>query len=137
MGLKWYRVVRRSFFKPARFVLPSLFLLLIGIGNLWVGIEKLDQYNQVLRELSSLRPVTDIINSSPISRIQLSEYTEERLYQRQEKARARLDLYRLVIFNGKVFLALSVLSLVIGGGLSYFQNERRQRTPQVRPQSAA
>ncbi len=125
MAAKWYRVIRRQFFKPARFVVPSIFLLLIGIGNLWVGIEKKDQYDQVLRELASLRPVAEIINTSPISRIQLSEYTEERLYQRQEKARARIDLYRLVIFNGKVFLALSLLSFLIGGGFSYLQNEKR------------
>lgn len=125
MGLKWHRLVRRYFFRPARFVLPSLFLLSIGIGNLWVGIEKKDQYDQVLRELSSLRPVSEIINSSPISRIQLSEYTEERLYQRQEKARARIDLYRLVIFNGKVFLILGALAMVIGAGLSFLQNEDR------------
>ena len=125
MGLKWYRVIRRHFFKPARFVLPAFFLLLIGVGNLWVGIEKKDQYDQVFRELSSLRPVAEIINSSPISRIQLSEYTEERLYQRQEKARARIDLYRLVIFNGKVFLALGTLALFIGAGVSYLQNESR------------
>lgn len=101
-------------------LLPGLFLLILGAGNIAVGLYKSNQYKLVLDELSAdSTPV--LVNASPLRRIQLAEQTASRLYQRKNKARARLDFYELITFGGQVFVALSLIFLTASSGLKYLR----------------
>ena len=97
-----------------KLVLPGVFLLVLGIGNISVGTFKGEQYEQVLQELSTTEPGPSLANASPLRRIQLATQTASRLYQRQDKARAKRDFYRLVASGGKVFVIISLLFLSLG-----------------------
>lgn len=94
--------------KVSRWLLPALFLFTLGAGNVLVGRFKAEQYEQVMVELSRSEIPQSFANSSVLERIQLAEESGDRLLQRQEKARFRVDFYRLVSFGGKIFLALSI-----------------------------
>ncbi len=97
-----------------RFVVPGIFLFVLGVGNILVGTFKGNQYEQVLAELASAGELPALADASPLRRIQLATQTVSRLYQRQDKARAKLDFYRLVASGGRVFVALSFIFLLIG-----------------------
>ena len=99
---------------PFKFLLPGLFLLLLGIGNISVGVYKGQQYEQVLEELKQRNPRLELVNASPMRRIHFARNTANRLYQRQNKAKQRLDFYRLVALGGTIFLALGIPLLVVG-----------------------
>lgn len=99
---------------------------MLGIGNLSVGFFKGQQYERVLQELAGLEPTPGLVNASPLRRIQLAKQTANRTYQRQQKAQARLDLYRLVTFGGKVFVTLSIIFLFSGSLVRYFQYLRNR-----------
>jgi hypothetical protein len=92
-------------------LLPGIFLLSLGIGNIAVGWYKAEQYEQVLIELSDTRS-PPLINASPLRRIQLANKTLQRSYQRQVKSQARLDFYRLVTYGGEIFVCISLLVIV-------------------------
>ncbi len=87
-------------------ILPGLFLLVLGVGNLAVGMLKEEQYQEVIDELSVEEAVR--AENGPTIRPELvTEENSKRSQQRRMKAVARLDFYRLVGFGGKVFIALS------------------------------
>ena len=113
--------------KPMKFFLPGVFLLVLGAGNITVGEFKGRQYEQVLEELSGLQLPPQLINVSPLRRIQMESETD-RLFQRQKNAEARRDFYKLVSFGGRVFIAMSVVLLSLGAVFSYFHfmNSRKQ-----------
>ena len=107
-----------------RLLVPGIFLLLLGVGNLSVGVFKGQEYQSVLDELSSIQPSPGMENTSPLRRIRLAKKAADRRYERLDKARARRDFYHLVLFGGKVFVGISVILLFAGGGLHYFQSNR-------------
>lgn len=97
----------------SRLVMPSLFLLVLGAGNIGVGTYKSYQYQDVLDALSLQEPQASLITTSPLRRLQLERLAADRSYHRQEQATAKRDFYRLVSFGGEVFVALSILLLLI------------------------
>ncbi len=100
--------------RPMTFLLPGLFLLLLGVGNIVVGNYKVEQYKQVVANLGTLELPPVLQKASPLRRIQLAKLTESRTYQRRKTAVARLDFYHLVSFGGQVFASLSLPFLLIG-----------------------
>ena len=90
-----------------KFLLPAIFLLVLGAGNVIVGDYKEYQYQQVYQELKELQPTTNI--GSTLGRIQSVPQTNDRHQRRQVEANERRNLYRLVAFGGKVFISLSIL----------------------------
>lgn len=117
--------------KPIRAVsalIPGVFLLLLGLGNIVVGTYKGNEYEEVLLELdrASGTESTDVlINASPLRRVQLSRQARERIYQRQRHAQARRDFYRLVVAGGNVFVLLSTLCLFTAAILRILEQRRR------------
>jgi hypothetical protein len=109
--------------KPMKLLLPALFLLTLGLGNIAVGSYKQAQFELVLRELSATKALPEQMHISPLLRIQISKPATERLYQRQQKARGRCDFYRLVVLGGKLFLLLSGALLI--GAVSLQLTHRR------------
>ena len=93
--------------KPMKFLLPALFLFVLGVGNIVVGYYKEWQYKQVYDELTELEPSP--VLSSTLSRLQTTKQTSDRHLQRQLEANERLNLYRLVSFGGKSFIAVSLV----------------------------
>ncbi len=105
--------------RPADLLVPGLFLLVIGAGNFCVGTYKLSQYKEVLRELSDIKPSPALKHLSPLRRVQLANDGAYRLQQRRKQAIARRDLYRLVKFGGKIFIALGLPLLCWGAMLRW------------------
>lgn len=100
--------------KPAKFLLPGLFLFALGLGNITVGHFKSAQYEDVVSVLESTEPTPMLANVSALRRIQLAKVNADRLYVRRSTALARQDFYTLVVFGGKAFLALSFPFLLAG-----------------------
>lgn len=101
--------------KPITFILPGIFLLILGIGNLIVGHFKGSQYDKVILELSVEKSGTELLhNASPMRRIQYEKTTANRLDERQNKAKARKDFYTLVSLGGKLFVALALVFFSFG-----------------------
>ena len=99
--------------KIAHFLVPGVFLLILGMGNLGVGHFKRMQYDEVLKELSQLESSRPEL-SSPLARIEEANRDGLRLYHRQKRAQNRRDFYDLVEYGGKVFTAVSILFFVPG-----------------------
>ena len=111
--------------KPAKFLLPGLFLFVLGLGNITVGVFKSAQYDEVIQGLESTEPTPLLSNASALRRIQLAKMSADRLYLRQSTALARKDFYTLVEFGGKAFLALSLPFLLAGILISGFSGATR------------
>ncbi len=92
-----------------KLLLPGVFLLVLGIGNVSVGAMKQNQYQGVLKELAVRAPETQLINASPLRRIQLAKLTATRNYERIKHARSREDFYAIVVLGGKAFISISLL----------------------------
>ena len=101
--------------KPITFILPAVFLLIMGIGNLSIGVYKRSQYESTIRDLSLEKPKTKLLdNASPLRRIEYEKTTANRLNKRQARAKGRRDFYRLVSFGGIFFIALSFIFFSLG-----------------------
>lgn len=109
--------------KPEKFLLPGLFLLILGLGNIAVGEYRSQQYDGVVMDLSVLEATAEASFISPLKRIQQSKETPDRLYQRQKSARAKRDLYEIVIFGGQIILGMSIV-LLVPGALIKIQQRR-------------
>ena len=96
--------------KPTKFLLPGLFLLLLGFGNLVIGTQKQAEYEVVLTEIALEDPASDSA-FTPLKRIQGVEQLTEKNYQRRKTAASRRDYYRFVAYGGKVMLGISLLLL--------------------------
>ena len=95
--------------KSIKLLLPAIFLLVLGIGNLLVGYYKEWQYSQVYQELIELEPTQTKLKSGSLDRIQTTKTSKDRRKQHQLEAYERLNLYKLVSFGGKVFIGVSLL----------------------------
>ncbi len=91
----------------ARFLVPCFFLLALGIGNLWVGQFKYEQYDEIVKELEGrLKTVNPEDRLSPLQRLKFTIDSPPRLLAQEKKAQARRDFYQVVQFGGRVFIAL-------------------------------
>ena len=98
--------------RPMTFLLPGLFLFVLGIGNIWVGSYKGAEYDQVVQELSERSTPQNFGSKiSPIERIRLSKQSSDRLADRRKKALGRKHFYTLVSIGGKIFIAGSLFLL--------------------------
>lgn len=107
------KLLRELFFgKSSYFFLPAIFLLILGSGNFFVGTLKKEQYSKVKQSLNEneLLPLKEI---SPIVRLQNLEESKKISIERLRIVNQRIDLYQFVIFIGRVFVATSILLLLI------------------------
>lgn len=105
--------------RPAHFFLPAFFLLALGLGNIGVGSYKMEEYEQVAKELALLEPSQGLVHASPLQRIQLASDNADRILLRQRHVNARKEYYRLVSFGGKLLLYLGLLLLSVGTVLTF------------------
>ena len=108
--------------KSSYFLVPALFLLFLGSGNILVGTFKARQYQEVYDELIVLQPARDTAISSALARIQAVNKSPDRHHQRQTEANERRNLYRLVVFGGKLFVYFGLFLFCIGATLRYAQS---------------
>lgn len=106
----------------ARFLVPGIFLLLLGLGNIGVGTYKGAEYEQVLEELSEIDSSSHLINASALKRIQLAKTNTHRSEQLRQKASARRDFYNLVVFGGKFMLSISTIVLLMAAVVAFYRN---------------
>jgi hypothetical protein len=91
----------------ARFLVPCFFLLALGIGNITVGTFKYEQYDEIIKDLESRPPSNSVEDTvSPLQRLKSTIDTPPRSLAHEKKAQARKDFYQLVLFGGRVFLAM-------------------------------
>ena len=96
----------------------AIFTLLIGAGNIAVGSYKRQQYEVVARDLAGFRRTqADQITESALLRIKREVQKRENTEQRLQKASSRVELYSLVEFGGRLFLALSFICFFLTGGI--------------------
>lgn len=100
--------------KPAKFLVPGFFLLLLGLGNLTVGTIKGDEYEQILSELSTSNGQVELANASLLRRFKMAKLSADRLNQRRKIARGRVKFYGLVSLGGYTFLLFSAPLIGIG-----------------------
>ena len=98
--------------KAMRFFIPALFLIALGVGNIIVGHFKYEQYTEVLISLEKQNIKEEPKNLSPLQKLKYASDSTPKLIALKNKAEARRDLYQLVSFSGKIFLALSILFLI-------------------------
>ncbi len=90
-----------------KLLLPAIFLLVLGIGNLWVGYFKERQYELVYEELRKLESSTS--SSTPINTPETNQNIAERHARRKREVEERQGFYSLVSFGGKAICSLSLL----------------------------
>lgn len=100
-------------FKASGVLLPGLFLLILGFGNLMVGYSKQGDYQDVLAKLAEHQPRLETQDLSALSRIQTERQSAFLLSERRQQTSTKLGFYRLVILGGKVMIALSIPFLLL------------------------
>lgn len=110
--------------KPVKLFLPGIFLLVLGIGNITVGVLKQNQYKRVIEEIAAEQPALELDRASPIQKIQLAKEIADRTYQRSHLANSRVEFYQLVAIGGKIMLAISVVILLLALGLLIRNSEK-------------
>ena len=120
---------RSKRFRAIKLLVPGLFLLILGLGNLFVGLYKAAEYRAVLADLNptAANEAPVLVNVSPLRRIQMAKVAETRSYQRRNKAQGRYDFYRLVVFGGQAFISVSVMLLLGSATLRYIETEPFRR----------
>ena len=113
--------------RPTKFLIPGVFLIILGLGNIAAGISKVHQHELVLKELEIQQPLaSNIENSSPLRRLQLAEQTAQRIIQRQTEAEDRKAFYNLVAFGGKVFTAIGTILILLSGVICLYKKQTRE-----------
>lgn len=97
----------------SRLLVPALFLLVLGAGNILVGTFKVRQYDEVYSELATLEPAAEPLPGSALMRIHTMRRVTDRLERRRYEVEDRRNLYLLVVFGGKIFIALSTVLLLV------------------------
>ena len=118
--------------RPSKLVLTAIFLLVLGTGNILVGTFKVQQYDEVSSELEMLIPESQLGSQSILMRIHSARRDVDRLDRRRIEVNDRRSLYRLVVFGGKIFIAISTTMLLIALSLRLL---RRFNGPRHRPSS--
>lgn len=101
--------------KPTKFLLPILFLFILGMGNILVGTFKELQYKQVYSELEQTTelqytPVEEkALGGLRATQLAAEKLAFDRYSKRKMDASERRNLYLMVIFGGKIFLTTAIL----------------------------
>lgn len=101
--------------KPIKFLLPILFLLILGLGNILVGTYKELQYKQVYSELEETTELQytpteqKALGGLRATQLAAEKLAVDRYSKRKMEASERRNLYLMVIFGGKLFLATALL----------------------------
>ncbi len=114
---------------PIKFILPGLFLLVLGAGNIYIGSSKVSEYQNVLIELEKQQP-SNFKNTSPLKRLRLAEQSADRIYQRLGEAKNRISFYQLVVFGGKCFFILGIILLLISLFMKKSKKEETIKNPE-------
>lgn len=117
---------------PAYYTLliPGIFMAVLGSGNIILGTLKHEQYKATFlennKELNNTN--TSEISFSPLQRLKNTHHSSDRIHTLVRKAQARMNLYSLVIYGGKVFFLISLF--LLGGALikKYFDESKIQKT---------
>lgn len=106
--------MKSSFSKPEVFWLPGLFLFLLGLGNVFVGEMKIEQFQQVLNEFETTEMFKEEVASTPLMRLAKKRLSN---VERKRHFEERRNFYRIVSFGGKsvigISLGLFILSAVL------------------------
>ncbi len=101
--------------KPAKFLLPGIFLLILGVGNVLVGGNKVAQYRSVIQDLTALgESYSGASGTTSLERIQQAKRATDRHVQLEHRARARTEFYLLVTFGGKVLVGIGIIFVMVG-----------------------
>jgi hypothetical protein len=100
--------------RPQRFFVPAIFLLLLGIGDVIVGDLKADEYRGILDEIQNQLPPLDSIEDSSLVRVQLAQFTTEKLLQRKEQVETKIAFYGLIKVGGQLLIAIGCFTMAIG-----------------------
>ncbi len=111
--------------KPIKFLIPAIFLFVLGIGNIAVGSLKQAQFVQAYNELAELEPMEKGIESSALNRIQNIKQTKERHIERKLQAKERKYFYGLVAYGGKVFVGVSLVFFYLSFFSKYLLGNRK------------
>jgi hypothetical protein len=111
-----------SSLRPMKLLLPAVFLLILGLGNIGVGIQKRDQYQEVIEELTELRPTEALTPTSPLIKFQQELQSADRNTQYRKQAEDRKEFYSLIAYGGFLILLLSALLFVGALGLKIYLN---------------
>lgn len=98
--------------KIFHFLVPALFLLALGMGNMIVGHYKYQQYTEIMIDLDKKEIKEEPKNLSPLQKLRFASDSSPKLLALKQKAEARRDFYQLVSFSGKIFLAISALFFI-------------------------
>lgn len=98
----------KSLLRHQQFLLPAIFFLVLGLGNVGVGMYRTSQYDGVVEQLSGSQ-TRRLESASALGRLRLAGQARDRDELRRQRARVKRDFYEFVIFGGKVFLLLSAL----------------------------
>ncbi len=82
----------------------SIFLIVLGLGNIIFGTSRARVYSDVYFKLEALKTTE--------SETALSKFDEEKLDNRLKRAKARMDFYRFVGLGGKSLLVISALLIL-------------------------
>lgn len=96
-----------------KFFLPGVFLLLLGLGNILVGMTKSLQYDRLLAELSAQENNQTLEEMAPLERVQAANRQESRVIKNLSTAVSRREFYSLVTLGGEVFVGLSAGLLLV------------------------
>lgn len=79
-----------------------------------VGIYKTHQYEDVLLDLDTIEKPLPNEGIGILSQIQKKKGEQKKISKHRNKALGRIDLYSLVIFGGKIMLAVGSVLAAIG-----------------------
>lgn len=116
--------------KAKQILVPAVLLILLGMGNIGVGLYKVRQYDVVVRELEDVPSVPEELRASPLMRVQIAKYATDKGYLRQQRAQTRRDYYRLVVIGGRVFLAIGLVLFAAAAALKAAEPTSADSSPE-------
>jgi len=98
----------------AKFLLPAIFLTLLGIGNITVGFLRAQDHEEILTELQEINPLPAAAAGSAMLRLQLTQLSEEGLRIRKGTVQQRIGYYQLVQSGGYILIGLGLVLFFLG-----------------------
>ena len=102
--------------KATKYLVPGVFLLTLGLGNIVVGQYKSSQYQEILAEISAQDEIRNQVTAeitSSFRRLKMSSPAQEKLNQKIKSSKQRLSFYQLVKLGGVFFIMLSCIFLAL------------------------
>jgi hypothetical protein len=100
------RAVRDRSYHRSRFLITGIALLVLGVGNVLIGSQKLIQYQRVVAEGQARGYFPDADGTNPI----MHPLDEEG--ERYNIGRAKVDLYHVVLSGGLLMLGIGAIFTV-------------------------